>query len=331
MEFLAGYMGVSSFFDTTKIGNLLDKNTLDTNALNLPPLSDYSSEMDSMLADAVSLTCQRNYLLMDQCRSQYASMYPYQAKEEMASKTQAFYSTQEQTAKQFSSKLTAEKESFFKSYHYQFTSNVEPVKNSEGHPVAFANPDGECESAEAMKMRVAWEERQSSNIENQYKKEKNQIVNDTVTKLRDAVTSNLSSLGNQEIQEQLQQTISQGERELKNLECSRQLDIMKAGLPSYEMKKQLEEAAGKFREEEARFFAEQENSHAGKQLKEYQQMVQEFTWKQKQKIMENNEGISIASSTSLLAYFTPSSNHPDLADGIQEMVQSISSKYTFHS
>ena len=333
MELLIGslttYMGVTSIIDSAKVGSMLDDYTLDldTSIDELSSLKDRSDEFDSMFKDVYSNEFKNTSSMIDY----YLNQYPRKAKTETSNQTQTFNTTQGQTAKQTSSNIQTQKEEFFKKNHYQFTSSGNPVTDTDGNPVAFSNPNNGPEPEEAKTMRLAWEEKQVLQIDQKYNETKKQVVSKAVDDLRSAITYNLSNLGDPEVQENMKQIVARGEHELRNLEHNKQLDIIKTGLPTYELKKQLEEAAGKLREEEARFFAEMEKSRAGKQMKEYQQMVNEFLWNQKRRMAENHSGSSIATSPSLLAYLVPSSNNQELADGVQDMLKSINSQYSFRS
>lgn len=322
-------MGVTSIIDSAKVGSMLDNYTLDLDASmdELSSLKDMSDEFDSMFKDVTSTEFKNTSSMIDY----YLNQYPRKAKQDTSTQTQTFSSTQAQTAKQTSANIQTQKEDFFKKNHYQFTSERNPVADKDGNPVIFPNPDNSPEPEEMKTMRLSWEEKQTLQIDQQYKEAKKQVISNTLDDLRSTITSNLSTLGDPETQEQMRQTVTQGEHELRHLEHNKQLDIIKTGLPTYELKKQLEEAAGKLREEEAKFFAEMEKSQAGKQMREYQQMVNEFLWNQKRRMAENHSGSSIAASPSLLAYLVPSSNNSELADGIQETLQSITSQYSFHA
>lgn len=322
MDILVAYMGVNSLMEGVKVTKMLDRFKANSSSIKSSQPQELAVNPELLTCLPFFMECQESSLI-----DKYHTMFPYQAQQEAMAKTSKFYAEEEKEFKELCSRFLTQKQEIFKKHHYQFTAQGEPVTSENGDPILFPNTKEECEPEKAKELRLAWEERQCEKIDNKYSAEKKKLISKTVAELRSTTTSHLSELGNRDVQNKMQELVAKGEQELRNLEFNKQLDIMKAGFPTIEIKKQLEEAAGKLKEKEKEFFEELGKSQAGQELLEYQKEVLTFLLEKKEQFVQNHDLTYIASSPGNLAYLVPSSSNGALANSIQEMLQSISSKY----
>lgn len=330
MSFIMALMGIGSIVQGVSMANAMKHNVADTSAIYAygPNVTQLDTVMNAWM--------QRYYAAaapyMDQMQ-QIANLTdpsvmpppfpqpPSQAKESLTSQVREFYTTRNAYWKGEYQKLMEEKSATLAENHLEFDKDGNPINDLHGNPILYEGAETEEQKA----LREKWECKVQQDMEGKYVADRQAYISKFMESFSATVKENLYRLADPQVQKQLQEMVAKADQELKQKEYAYQSDVLKAGMPSYELKKKAEELSKGLQEEEEEFLAMLEQSPYGTQVKKYQDMAQSFLSEQKALLSQYHGDESLLTSPSLLSVFIPQAEDPELSDAIQGMTTDLAS------
>ncbi len=247
---------------------------------------------------------------------------PTEAADSAAQKANTFYSVHSTIWSNEFGKLSQEKTELFSSQHYEFAQSGNPLQDSQGNPKLFNGAETPAQTT----ARQNWEAKQTTLFQQNTAEQKQAYIKNFTDSYQTQIQNNINQLTDPQVQAQLQASVAKAETGLNDFEQNLQMNILKVGLPTSELKEKADELFKRFKDEESDFTNQLSQSPEGQKIQEYTSSMQQFLLEKKTELASNSDA-PIGNSPSLLSTLVPGSYNPQLEGPIQEAVINASQQF----
>ncbi len=248
--------------------------------------------------------------------------FPKEAADTAAQKANTFYNVHSTIWSNEFGNLMQEKGELFSSQHYEFDKNGNPLLDSQGNPKLFNGGETQTQAA----ARQNWESKQTSLFQQNTAEQKQAYVKSFAESYQQEIQNNIGQLTEPQVQAQLQASVARAETGLNEFEENLQMNILKVGLPTSELKEKADELFKRFKDDENSFTSQLSQSPEGQELQEYQGKMQQFLLEKKKELASNSD-TPVGASPGLLSTLVPNSFNPELEGPIQDAAEKASQQF----